>query len=74
MAFVSPICLRCRFSKGAIVQDYVADGKWQKDWSTESEARNILNKLGITEHMSLWNSFPVAEEACRTGQNSGKPF
>ena len=22
----------------------------QKDWSTESEARNILNKLGITEH------------------------
>ena len=36
--------------KGAIVQDYVADGKWQKDWSTESEARNILNKLGITEH------------------------
>ena len=38
------------FPKGAIVQDYVADGKWQKDWSTESEARNILNKLGITEH------------------------
>ena len=28
----------------------MADGKWQKDWSTESEARNILNKLGITEH------------------------
>lgn len=38
------------FPKGAIVQDYVADVKWQKDWSTESEARNILNKLGITEH------------------------
>lgn len=38
------------FPNGAIVQDYVADGKWQKDWSTESEARNILNKLGITEH------------------------
>ena len=38
------------FPKGAIVQDYVADGKWQKDWSTESEARNIFNKLGITEH------------------------
>lgn len=38
------------FPKGAIVQDYVADGKWQKDWSTENEARNILNKLGITEH------------------------
>ena len=28
----------------------MADVKWQKDWSTESEARNILNKLGITEH------------------------
>ena len=38
------------FPKGAIVQDYVADGKWQKDWSTESEARNILNRLGITGH------------------------
>ena len=41
------------FPKGAIVQDYVADGKWQKDWSTQSEARNILNKLGITEHDAL---------------------
>ena len=38
------------FPKGITVQDYVADGKWQKDWSTLSEARNILNKLGITEH------------------------
>ncbi len=45
------------FPKGAIVQDYVADGKWQKDWSTESEARNILNKLGITEH-----DVPVEEQ------------
>ena len=38
------------FPKEAVVQDYVADGKWQKDWSTASEARNILNRLGITEH------------------------
>lgn len=28
----------------------MADGKWQKDWSTESEARNVLNKLGISDH------------------------
>ena len=28
----------------------MAEGKWQKDWSTESEARNVLNKLGITDH------------------------
>ena len=38
------------FPENAIVQDYVADGKWQMDWSSQSEARNILNKLGITEH------------------------
>ena len=41
------------FPEDAIVQDYVADGKWQKDWNTQSEARNILNKLGITEHEEL---------------------
>ena len=38
------------FPQGASVLDYVAEGKWQKDWSTESEARNVLNKLGITDH------------------------
>lgn len=38
------------FPKGANILDYVADGKWQKDWSTESEARNVLNKLGISDH------------------------
>ena len=38
------------FPKEAVVQDYVADGKWQKDWSTASEARNILNRLGVTEY------------------------
>ena len=30
------------------ILDYVAEGKWQKDWSTESEARRMLNTLGIT--------------------------
>lgn len=38
------------FPKGANILDYVADGKWQKDWSTEREARNVLNKLGISDH------------------------
>ena len=38
------------FPQGASILDYVAEGKWQKDWSTESEARNVLNKLGITDH------------------------
>ena len=38
------------FPPNARILDYVANGKWQRDWSTESEARNVLNKLGITEH------------------------
>ena len=38
------------FPQGASILDYVAEGKWQKDWSTESEARNVLNKLGIMDH------------------------
>ena len=38
------------FPQGTSILDYVAEGKWQKDWSTESEARNVLNKLGITDH------------------------
>ena len=39
-----------QFPEGASILDYVAEGKWQKDWSTESEARNVLNKLGIVNH------------------------
>lgn len=39
-----------QFPQGSTILDYVADGKWQRDWSTESEARNVLNKLGITDH------------------------
>lgn len=38
------------FPEKMSVLDYVADGKWQRDWSTESEARNALNKLGIFDH------------------------
>lgn len=38
------------FPPNAKILDYVADGKWQKDWATASEAANVLNKLGITNH------------------------
>ena len=38
------------FPSNATILDYVADGKWQKDWATASEAANVLNKLGITDH------------------------
>lgn len=38
------------FPPNATILDYVADGKWQKDWATASEAANVLNKLGITDH------------------------
>lgn len=38
------------FPEGATVLDYVADGKLQLDWNTESEAKAVLNKLDIKEH------------------------
>lgn len=38
------------FPEGATVLDYVADGKLQMDWNTESEAKTVLNKLGILGH------------------------
>ncbi len=38
------------FPPEATILDYVADGKWQKDWATASEAANVLNKLGIVNH------------------------
>ena len=37
------------FPQYMTILDYVAEGKWQKDWSTESEARRMLNTLGITD-------------------------
>ncbi|MDO4273245.1 MAG: ABC-F family ATP-binding cassette domain-containing protein [Eubacteriales bacterium] len=38
------------FPEGATILNYVADGKINKDWSTDSEAKNVLNKLGIFNH------------------------
>lgn len=38
------------FSKEATVLSYVVDGKLELDWNTESEAKTVLNKLGIVEH------------------------
>lgn len=39
-----------KFPEGATVLSYVAEGKLTADWSTESEAKSILNKLDITEY------------------------
>ena len=38
------------FSENTSVLEYVAAGKIGRDWSTESEAHSVLNKLGITDH------------------------
>ena len=40
------------FPEGANVLDYVADGKWEQEWNTESEAKTVLMRLGITEYMA----------------------
>lgn len=40
------------FPEGANVLDYVADGKWGQDWNTQSEAKTVLTRLGITEYMA----------------------
>lgn len=32
--------------------DYVADGKWEQDWNTQSEAKTVLTKLGILDYMA----------------------
>ena len=37
------------FPEKATVLDYVADGKWQKDWAAQSEAKTVLNRLGQTD-------------------------
>ena len=39
-----------QFPADSTVLDYVADGRWHKEWGTESEAGNVLNKLGLTDH------------------------
>lgn len=41
-----------QFPADSTVLDYVADGRWHKEWGTESEAGNVLNKLGLTEHQA----------------------
>lgn len=38
------------FPKEATVLSYVAEGASGMDWGKESEARNVLNRLEITEH------------------------
>ena len=44
------------------ILDYVAEGKWQKDWSTESEARRMLNTLGITDQNSNMDNLSGGEK------------
>lgn len=41
-----------KFPEGASVLDYVADGKWEQDWNTQSEAKTVLTKLGILDYMA----------------------
>ena len=41
-----------QFPSDSTVLDYVADGRWHKEWGTQSEAGNVLNKLGLTDHMA----------------------
>lgn len=38
------------FPEKADILSYVADGSEAQDWNTESEAKTVLNKLGITDH------------------------
>lgn len=54
------------------ILDYVAEGKWQKDWSTESEARRMLNTLGITDQNSNMDNLSGGEKESGTGQNAFK--
>lgn len=37
------------FPANATILDYVVDGKKDQDWATQSEAKTILTKLGITD-------------------------
>lgn len=37
------------FPANATILDYVVDGKKEQDWATQSEAKTILTKLGITD-------------------------
>ena len=50
------------FPQHMTILDYVAEGKWQKDWSTESEARRMLNTLGITDQNSNMDNLSGGEK------------
>ena len=50
------------FPRHMTILDYVAEGKWQKDWSTESEARRMLNTLGITDQNSNMDNLSGGEK------------
>ena len=41
------------FPENTAVLEYVASGKAGRDWSTESEARSVLNRLGIEDHEEM---------------------
>ena len=41
------------FPENTAVLEYVASGKPGRDWSTESEARSVLNRLGIENHEEM---------------------
>ena len=59
------------FPEGANVLDYVADGKWEQDWNTKSEAKTVLTRLGITEYMAKIRD--VVRRTEKTGR-AGKDF
>ena len=50
------------FPQHMTILEYVAEGKWQKDWSTESEARRMLNTLGITDQNSNMDNLSGGEK------------
>lgn len=42
-----------RMPEDATVLSYVVEGRKQKGWNTESEAKTVLNRLGIADHDAL---------------------
>lgn len=39
-----------QFPEGATVLSYVSEGKKEENWNPETDARTVLNRLGITNH------------------------
>ena len=50
------------FPQHMTILDYVAECKWQIDCSTESEARRMLNTLGITDQNSNMDNLSGGEK------------